>query len=131
MRTVHVAGNPLVPEDSLPLRLLPRLKKAFPAIDFQELAPSEELPRELTLIDTVQGASGVRVLTELERIVSAKPVGLHDFDLGLTLKLLKKAGRLDSVIIICVPMTMTEEAAFAGVCAALQSLARRVSASAP
>ncbi len=124
MRTIFVCGNPLLAQDSLPLRLLPRLRKAFPAIDFSELDPSEEFPQEraLTLIDTVERADGVCVLTDLDRIVSAKPASLHDFDLGLTLKLLKKAGKLDRATIICVPMGMDEEAAFAGVCAALREL---------
>lgn len=128
MHTVYVVGNALLENDSLPLRLLPKLRKALPELRFEELDPSEDFPeeRELTIIDTVQeaeeagrhpaaGPPRVRTLTELDRIVSAKPTSLHDFDLGLTLKLLKKAGRLDAVRIVCVPMGMPEDEAFAGV----------------
>ena len=40
---VLVLGNPLIPEDSLPLKLLPKLRKKFPRIEFVEFDPNEDI----------------------------------------------------------------------------------------
>ena len=110
----YVAGNPLVSMDSVPIQLMPRLRERFPKIEFVELDPTEDMPEERTLhlIDTMIGIERVRVLEDIDHIISGKAYSLHDFDLGFTLKLMKKAGKLKNVRIIGVPADMTEEKAF-------------------
>lgn len=126
MKTVYVAGNPLVKEDSIPLCILPRLKINFPQLKFCELEPTDELPeeRELIIIDTVIGIKKVRVISDIDKIETGKRYSLHDFDLGFNLKLLKKAGRIDSVTIICIPAGISEEKAYDGAAEILRKLLR-------
>lgn len=109
--TIFVFGNPDLPEDSLPIRLLPKLKERFPDIDFQIKDPNEDwdIPEEMVMIDTVAGIDRVTVFSDLDRFVSAPRLTLHDFDLGSYLKYLKKLGKLKNIKIIGVPPTMSEE----------------------
>jgi len=110
--TIYLCGNPLLPFDSLPLKLKPKLEKAFPQIDFIELDPNENLKpenKELIIIDTVEGIDEVMVIDDIDKIKTEKIYSLHDFDLGYNLKLLQKLGELESVKIIGVPMEGDEE----------------------
>ena len=102
---IYVCGNPLVKEDSLPLRILPELQKRFPGINFVEFEPTEDLPQEdnLVIIDTVINAKDVMIIDDIDKFVQTKALSLHDFDLGLNLKLAKKLGKIKSVKIIGVP----------------------------
>jgi Ni,Fe-hydrogenase maturation factor len=102
---IYVCGNPLVKEDSLPLRILPVLQKKFPEINFVEFEPTEDLPKEdnLVIIDTVINAKDVMLIDDIDKFVQTKALSLHDFDLGLNLKLAKKLGKIKSVKIIGVP----------------------------
>ncbi|MEM4257473.1 MAG: hypothetical protein QXU92_00310 [Candidatus Diapherotrites archaeon] len=115
---VLIVGNPLLKYDSLPLRILPKLKKVFPKIEFKEIDPSEDLQLEgknLIIIDSAEGIKDVVLLEDLDKILTNKIFSLHDFDLGITLKLLKKANLIDSVKLICVPRKANEKEVFAGV----------------
>lgn len=103
--TIFVFGNPDLPEDSLPLRLLPRLKELFPEIDFQIKDPNEDwdIPEEMVVIDTVSGIKTVTVFDDLSVFENAPRISLHDFDLGSYLKYLAKLGKLKKIKIIGVP----------------------------
>ena len=122
---ILVFGNPLIEEDSLPLRILPKLRAAFPEIEFKEFDPSEELHEEgrnLIILDAVQGIEKVIIISDTKQLNTDTPrYSLHDFDLGITLKLLKKMNLIDSVKIIGVPMQMNENEAFKEVSAAITS----------
>ena len=105
---IYVFGNPLVEEDSLPLRLLPQLQKKFPDIDFMVVDPNENFPpggeRDLIILDTVKGISGVSLLDYSNlALIEKSPISPHDYDLLLHLLLLKKMGRIDTVKIIGFP----------------------------
>jgi Ni,Fe-hydrogenase maturation factor len=52
----------------------------------------------------------------------SKSYSMHDFDLPITLKLLKKIGSLDSVLIIGVPSDYSKEKAIAEVSKIISSL---------
>jgi Ni,Fe-hydrogenase maturation factor len=111
---VLVFGNPMVRKDSLPLRLIGKLRLAFPDIEFKEFDPSENLEaegRELNIIDAVEGIEKVTLITDIGSIRAQKVYSMHDFDLGYNLKLLKKLGGLDSVRIFGVPMKISEKEA--------------------
>jgi len=121
---VLVFGNPMVKEDSLPVRLIGRLRERFPGIDFKEFDPSENLEeegRELNIVDAVEGIMKVALITDIDVIRTQKAVSMHDFDLGHSLKLLKKLGYIDRVKIFGVPMKMEEEKALEQLCALIRS----------
>ena len=114
-KTILVFGNMLVPQDSVPLKILPKLSAEFPNINFEEIDTVEQVEdfgRDLVIIDSVHGIEKVEVITDLDSIELNHIITMHDFDLGITLKLLKKAKRLDSVIIFGVPQRYPREKAF-------------------
>lgn len=106
-KTVYVLGNPLIPQDRLPIKLLPQLKKYCPQIDFKLLDPTEELPientREIVLIDTVISLKKVTIFHDLSYFALSPRVTAHDFDLPLNLGILEKLGKIKNITIIGVP----------------------------
>ena len=111
---VLIFGNPTIENDSLPIKLLPKLQQKFSNIDFQEIDPTEGLEnygKDLTIIDTVEGIKEVIEINNFEQLQTNKLFSMHDFDLAYNLKLLKKIGKIDSVRIIGVPMEISEEEA--------------------
>jgi Ni,Fe-hydrogenase maturation factor len=114
MKTIYVFGNPLVKEDSSPLKLIEELKKEFPSLQFKEFDTVEdlELEKELNIIDTVKGINKVELIEDIDKIITDKIYSLHDFDLGYNLKLLKKMKMIDKVRIFGIPMKINEKEAF-------------------
>ena len=105
-KKIYIFGNPLLKEDSLPIKLAPELKKKFPEIDFVVTDPNENLKpenSELYIIDTVRGIKKVEIITDLNKIQLNRIYSAHDFDLGFNLKLLQKIGKLNKVVIFGVP----------------------------
>jgi hypothetical protein len=121
MMTVFVFGNPDLAEDSLPLRILPALRKCLQDIEFVVRDPNEEweIPDEFIAIDTVMGIDSVRVFSDLSAFANAPRVSLHDFDALSQLRYLEKLGKLKEIKIIGIPPTMSENEAVVGVAAAL------------
>ena len=105
-------GNPHVKKDSLPLRILPSLRKKFPRITFREFDAAEDLEkegRELYIIDAVEGIPKPCILTDQRQISTQKIFSMHDFDLAIMLKLLKKMGFIDRFIVFGVPPAYSEK----------------------
>jgi len=106
---VYVFGNPLLKSDSLPLKILPRLKKTWPLIDFQIADPNENFPpqkeKNLIILDTVFGIKKPMIfdLHDLLNTGEKTPISPHDYDLLTHLLLLKKLKRVEKVIIIGIP----------------------------
>ncbi len=112
--TVFIFGNPDVEEDSLPLKILPELRKKCPEIDFLTKDPNEdfELPEGTAIIDVVTGLKEIHVFDSLDDFQAPPRMTLHDFDLFGHLQLLKKLGKLPSKIkIIGIPPAISEEEA--------------------
>ena len=112
---VSIFGNPDLPVDAAPLAMLPRLREAFPDIDFRIEDPEElDLPDEgldeWIIIDTVKGLptgrQGLPKVSEVpfEKLVASPRLTAHDFDLGSYLMLVKKLRPELRVRIIGVPM---------------------------
>jgi Ni,Fe-hydrogenase maturation factor len=121
---ILVVGNPLVPEDSIPVRLLPDLRKAFPKFEFEEIDGVENIEdegRDLVIIDSATTIKKVEIITDLDSIRLEKIYTMHDFDLGITLKLLKKMGKIDSVLIFAVPQKYPMKKALAELIEKLKS----------
>jgi Ni,Fe-hydrogenase maturation factor len=114
MKTFYVFGNPLVREDSIPLKIIEKLRKGFPSFAFVEFDTTEDIEpqKELNIIDTVKGIKKVEIIENLDRIVNDKIYSMHDFDLGYNLKIWKKMGMVDSVRIIGIPFDIAEKEAF-------------------
>jgi Ni,Fe-hydrogenase maturation factor len=114
MITIYVFGNPLVKEDSLPLKLIENLRKEFPSIEFKEFDTVEdlELDKELNIIDTVKGIKKVELIEDIDKIITDKIYSMHDFDLGYNLKLFKKMKMIDKVRIFGIPSDMDEKVVF-------------------
>lgn len=107
---ILVFGNPLVSKDSLPLRLLPDLRKEFPSIEFKEFDAVEQLEdegQELIILDSVDGIGEVKIFDDPDSFDESPRYSLHDFDLPVYLKLLKKLGKLKKVTIIGIPQLDT------------------------
>jgi Ni,Fe-hydrogenase maturation factor len=114
-KTIYIFGNPLLDFDNLPLKLVLKLRKIFPEIDFLIADPTENLKlhhKELIIIDTIEGIKKVALVNDLDTIKTEKIYSLHDFDLGFNLKLLQKIGKLSKIKIIGVPMGAKEKEAF-------------------
>ena len=113
MKKIYVMGNLLVEKDSLPIKILPDLKKKLSDFDFIELDPSEDFPKQktLTIIDTVLDIKKVTLVKEIDKIQLEKICSLHDFDLGYNLKLMKKFGMIEKVNIVGVPTDIDDDEA--------------------
>lgn len=109
---IYIFGNPLVKEDSLPLKLLPDLVKRFPQITFQIADPNENFPSEgekdLIILDTVINIKEP-LLLDLGNFDNQKgtPISPHDYDLLMHLLLLKKLKKINRVKIIGIPKQKT------------------------
>lgn len=116
-RIVFIFGNPDLPQDSLPLRILPTLEKRFSEIDFRIVDPNEEweVPEELVAIDTVEGINHVQVFPNLEQFRNSPRFTPHDFDILTHLKYLKKLGKIKRVRIIGIPTEFEEQEALAAI----------------
>lgn len=123
---IFVFGNPDLPMDALPVRLVPKLQAKFPQHDFQVKDPNEEwdVPEKLVVIDTVKGINEVKEFDGLDSFASAPRVSMHDFDALTQLRFLQKLGKLKEVKIIGVPPEMDEEKALADIAALLVSYPR-------
>jgi Ni,Fe-hydrogenase maturation factor len=118
--TVFVFGNEDVAADSLPVRILPELRRKFPDADFRLKDPNEdfELPEDAVIIDTVAGLEEVRVFNSPDDFQAPPRMTLHDFDLFSHLQLLKKLGKLpEKIKIIGLPPTISEEKALDSIAA--------------
>lgn len=111
---VFVFGNQDVQEDSLPLKILPRLRERFPEIQFTVVDPNEEwnMPQEAVVIDTVIGIEKVMVFNGLERFTTSPRLTMHDFDALAQLRYLQKLGKIKKVTVIGVPPAISEDKAF-------------------
>lgn len=106
-KTVYVLGNPLLPSDSLPLKLLPHLRESCPDFLFEILDPTEEISlsveQDLILIDTIIGVKKVTVFHNLSSLALSPRVTVHDYDLPINLGMLQKLRKIKKITIIGVP----------------------------
>ena len=92
---VFVFGNELVAKDSLPVKLLPDLKKKFPSIQFIRVDPAENWAddeKEIIILDTVEGLKKVTIFNSLDEFQKPPNVSLHDYDVYTDLTLPIKFG---------------------------------------
>lgn len=123
---VSVFGNPDLKEDSLVVRLVPELKKKLPEVEFKIEDPVEGLkpPKNSlwVILDVGEGIKGVKVFKDVDRLVDERRVSLHDYDVAMELKLLKKLGKMGEVKIMMVEMGMEKKAALIEVVKQLKAI---------
>jgi len=112
---VSVFGNPDLKEDSLAVKLVPELKIEFPKVKFKVEDPVEGLkpPKNglWVILDVAEGVDKIRVFEDIDKLVDERRVSLHDYDVGMELKLLKKMGKIKKLKIVVVPMEMKKSRA--------------------
>jgi len=112
---VSVFGNPDLKEDSLAVKLVPELKIEFPGVEFKVEDPVEGLkpPKNglWVILDVAEGVDKIRVFEDIDKLVDERRVSLHDYDVGMELKLLKKLGKIKKLKIVAVPMEMKKSRA--------------------
>lgn len=105
---VLVFGNRLINKDSVPLMLIPKLKKEFPDIDFVEFDSIEDIENEgsiIYILDSIENIDKVTIIKDIDRIEISKHLyTMHDMDLGYTLKLMKKVNMVDEIVIFGIPI---------------------------
>lgn len=106
MRKILICGNPIDPQDSLPIKLQTALTREFPDIQFEVFDPTEELPKtekEPVIIDTIHGIQKVEKFTSLQDFKESPRISPHDYDLYINLMLLQKIGKIKGFTIIGLP----------------------------
>jgi hypothetical protein len=124
--TIHLFGNPDVPDDALAPALRPELEVRFPGLVFRITDPNElDLPRpseDFLAIDVVAGLERVRDITLDEIAEASARATTHDFDLASFLLLARKLRPEARIRIIGIPLGMKNEEALAGLDPILRSL---------
>lgn len=113
-KVIYIFGNSLLPLDNMPIKILPKLQKIFPEINFIIQDPNENLKPiagKLMIIDTVIGIKKVSVIKNINKLQLSPVCSLHDFDLGYNLRLLHKIGNLRQIIIFGLPQNLDEKEA--------------------
>lgn len=106
--TIYIFGNPLLRNDSLPIKWKGRLQELFPKIIFETADVNLNFPgienRNIVVLDTVIGIDKPMILGLDDFQKNKKsPVSPHDYDLLMHLLLLKKLKKIDTVKIIGIP----------------------------
>ncbi|OWK27322.1 MAG: hypothetical protein US76_03725 [Parcubacteria group bacterium GW2011_GWA2_38_13b] len=113
--TIYIFGNADLQFDSLPIKILPKLQKNFPNINFKIKDPNEEWDfseKCLYIIDTIIGIEKVAVFNDISVFKKSPRFSIHDFDLYADLLLMKKIKKLPNCIIIGVPPEYNAEKAY-------------------
>ncbi|HCC21794.1 hypothetical protein A2480_04115 [Candidatus Uhrbacteria bacterium RIFOXYC2_FULL_47_19] len=110
---ILVFGNTVYEPDSLPLKVLPDLRRQLPGNRFLTLDPNEEwdISGDLIVIDTVINLSEPTIFKSLNAFQTSPRCSTHDFDALAQLRLLDKLGRIGRVTVIGLPPQMSEAAA--------------------
>ena len=122
---VYVFGNQDIKEDNKAILVAKALEKKLPGINFIYHDPNEGFDpndKNLVILDTAFGVDRVKVIDNLDSVKLTHSVSLHDFDLGFSLKLLKKLKKIDTVKIVAIPAGIEVEDVVGEVGFILQSI---------
>ncbi|MEK6979703.1 MAG: hypothetical protein AABW86_05755 [Candidatus Micrarchaeota archaeon] len=125
---ILVFGNALVKKDSLALSVAHALEhdaelrgKGIEFVEFDTAENLEDEGPDITILDVASGIKKVTELTDMDRLEKSPSYSMHDFDLAVTLKLLKKIGKIKTVRIIAIPSVYEKKRAVKEVKEALTS----------
>jgi len=109
---IYVFGNNDLDIDNSAINLSKILSDHFKDIEFiyindiDSFSPSEKVP---ILLDTASNISEVIVIDNPDKLQTNMNTSNHDFDLGMTLKLLLKLHKIEGFKAICIPQTLSEQ----------------------
>jgi len=104
LKKVYIFGNEYVNQDNFAHKVAGFFKKPFKHVHCESpdfLFDTKE--KDITIIDVVQNIEEPLIIVDADQVMSNNIVSLHDFDLGFTLKLLKKLGKEKNIKIIGIP----------------------------
>lgn len=103
---ISVFGNPDLDEDNAAIKLIPWLKQKYPGETIMIEDPSAGLDPadDWLIVDVCKGIDKITEFSDLDKFESVRRVSVHDYDLVMELKLLKKLGKIKKLKIICVPI---------------------------
>lgn len=91
----------------MPLKILPVIRSHFPSLSFIHIDPTEEFPfnksNDIVIIDSVTGIEKATVFTSLDDFTPPPQNSVHDFDLYISLRLLRKLKKIRNITIIGIP----------------------------
>lgn len=108
---IYVFGNKDFDFDNSGINISKELSNHFKEIEFiyidniDSFTPTETIP---VIIDTASNISKVIVIDNPDKLQTNNNTSNHDFDLAMTLKLLKKLRKIDGFIVICIPKVIKE-----------------------
>jgi len=111
---IYCFGNRLIKSDKTALEIIPYLQKKFPKLEFIESTIDDiEGISDLVIIDVADTIERVTIFNEkeIDILCGSRSCSLHDFDLGITLKILNKIGQIKRLRIIAIPLNYSKEKA--------------------
>jgi len=103
---ISVFGNPDLDKDNAAIKLIPWLKKKYPKakIKIEDPAGGLEPTDDWLIVDVCRGIKKITEFENLDKFESLRRVSVHDYDLAMELKLLKKLGKIKKLKILAVPI---------------------------
>ena len=115
MKTIVLCfGNEFIEMDRLPIILYRELRGKIPNVDFVICESLNEILDYLNyervfILDTVKGIKDISIIDDIEILKERKIYTLHDFDLGLYLKLINRIKKIKNLKIIGIPVGYDKE----------------------
>ncbi|MCX8158476.1 MAG: hypothetical protein N3D73_02300 [Candidatus Diapherotrites archaeon] len=110
---IFVFGNPLVKEDSAALRIIKKMKiKGVKFVETDSLIDHAKDKESLIIMDVVDGIKNAEII-DIDKIEDIKPLSMHDFDLALEIKLIKKIFPERTIKILGIPNISNEKSQLA------------------
>ena len=108
---ISVFGNPDLKEDNAGIKLIPWLKQKYPEAEIKIEDPVESLKPvdDWIIVDACAGINKITEFEDLDKFEAARRVSVHDYEVAMELKLLKKLGKIKKLKIIAVPMAIIPE----------------------
>jgi len=109
---IYVFGNNDLEIDNSAIKLSKILSDQLKDIEFiynndiNSFSPNEKVP---ILLDCASNISKVIVIESTDKLQTNMNTSNHDFDLGMTLKLLLKLHKIEGFKAICIPQTLSEQ----------------------
>ena len=109
---IYVFGNHDLEIDNSAIKLSKILSDQLKDIEFiynndiNSFSPNEKVP---ILLDCASNISKVIVIESTDKLQTNMNTSNHDFDLGMTLKLLLKLHKIEGFKAICIPQTLSEQ----------------------
>ena len=113
MTKIYCFGNKDLEEDNIALKLADEFNNdtelTLKGFEFEKATNPDFFlnenfeNKEIVIIDAVKGIDNIKIINNLDDLKETKTTTMHDFDLGNTLKLLKKLDKVKEVTIIGIP----------------------------